>query len=135
MESLPILIHWVARRVAPSISLQIEKPLRVHHQQVVLPGPLENAVETVAKATGRDGRILILLDPNGGCPKVLVGELRRRAVLARSDRRIRVLLAKMGYEAWFVASADSLVGHCGITQSTTAVEHAESIRNAKGMAQ
>ena len=132
VESLPILIHRIARRVAPSISLRIEKPLRVHRQQVVLPGPLENAVETAAKATCRDGRILILLDSNGDCPKVLAGELRRRAEFARSDRRIRVVLAKMEYEAWFVASADSLVGHCDITPSTTAVEHAESIRNAKG---
>ena len=38
----------------------------------------------------------------------------------------------MEYEAWFVASADSLVGHCGIAPSTTAVDHAEEIRNAKG---
>ena len=130
--SLPILIHRIARRVAPGISLRIEKPLRVHRQRVVLPGQLEYSIETVAKATGRDGRILILLDSNGDCPKVLAGELRRRAELARSDRRIRVVLAKMEYEAWFVASADSLVGHCGITPSTTAVEHAEEIRNAKG---
>lgn len=56
----------------------------------------------------------------------------RHKELARSARRIRVILAKIEYEAWFMASADSLVGHCGITPSTTAVKHAESIRNAKG---
>ena len=132
MTSLPILIRRIAKRVAPGIELRIVKPVRVHRQQVVKPGRLEHYVETVAKLTGDDGRILILLDSNGDCPKVLAGALRRRAELARSDRRIRVVLAKMEYEAWFVAAADSLVGHCDIAPPATAVDHAESIRNAKG---
>lgn len=132
VASLPILIHRIARRVAPGIDLRIVRPTRVHRQQVVKPGRLEHYVETVAKFMGSAGRILILLDSNGDCPKELAGALRRRAELARSDRRIRVVLAKMEYEAWFVASADSLVGHCDIDPSTTAVDHAESIRNAKG---
>lgn len=132
VAALPILIHRIARRVAPGIDLRIVKPTRVHRQQVVKPGRLEHYVETVAKDVGSAGRILILLDSNGDCPKELAGALRRRAEFARRDRRIRVVLAKMEYEAWFVASADSLVGHCGITPSTTAVDHAESIRNTKG---
>ena len=64
---------------------------------------------------------------------MLAGELRRRAELARSDRRIRVVLAKMEYEAWLVASADSLVGHCGISPSPQRQwTMPRRVRNAKG---
>ena len=132
VESLPILIRRIARRVAPDVQLRIARPVRTPRQRVVQPGRLEDSLEDAAGKTGRDGRILILLDSNGDCPRALAAELRRRAELARSDRRIRVVLAKMEYEAWFLASADSLVGHCGIASSTTAVEHAEEVRNAKG---
>lgn len=130
--SLPILIRRIATQVAPGVQLRIPEPVRTHRQEIVLAGQLEYAVELAARKTRGDGRILILLDSNGDCPKVLAGALRRRAELARSDRRIRVVLAKMEYEAWFVAAADSLVGHCDIAPSATAVDHAESIRNAKG---
>ena len=132
MESLPVLIGQMARRVAPGFQLRIVRLVRTHGQQVVLPDRLEHAVETAASKTGRDGRIMILLDSNRDYPQVLACASRRYKELARSARRIRVVLAKMEYEAWFMASADSLVGHCGITPSTTAVKHAESIRNAKG---
>ena len=114
VESLPILIRRIARRVAPDVQLRIARPVRTPRQRVVQPGRLEDSLEDAAGKTGRDGRILILLDSNGDCPRALAAELRRRAELARSDRRIRVVLAKMEYEAWLVASADSLVGHCGI---------------------
>lgn len=130
--SLPILIRRIARQVAPGVQVRIPQPVRAHRQEIVLAGQLEHAVETAARKTGSDGRILILLDSNGDCPKVLAGALRQRTELARRDRRIHVVLAKMEYEAWFVASADSIAGHCGIDPSTTAVDHAESIRNAKG---
>ena len=91
------MIGRMARGVAPGFQLRIVRLVRTHGQRIVPPGRLEHAVETAASKTGRDGRILILLDSNGDCPKVLAGELRRRAELARRDRRIRVIPNAKGW--------------------------------------
>ena len=57
---------------------------------------------------------LILLDANSDCPRELAPNVLERAQAARSDHRIQVVLAKMEYEAWFLAVADSLAGLRGI---------------------
>ena len=63
--SLPILIGRMASRVAPSFQLRIVRLVRTHGQRIVLLRRLENALETAVRKTGRDGRIMILLDSDG----------------------------------------------------------------------
>jgi hypothetical protein len=46
--------------------------------------------------------------------------------------RIAVVLAKCEYEAWFLASATSLRGQCGLEIDLSAPAHPETIRDAKG---
>ena len=41
-------------------------------------------------------------------------------------------MARMEYEAWFLAAADSLAGSRGFGDGITASEDPEAIRNAKG---
>ncbi len=41
-------------------------------------------------------------------------------------------MAKVEYEAWFLAAADSLAGHRGIDPATTAPDSPEAIVDAKG---
>ena len=75
---------------------------------------------------------LILLDANSDCPRELAPNVLERAQAARSDHRIQVVLAKMEYEAWFLAVADSLAGLRGIGDDAQAPDDPESIRDAKG---
>ena len=65
MESLPILVRRIARRVAPDVQLRIARPVRTPRQRVVRPRRLEEVVEDAASKTGHDGRILILLGSKG----------------------------------------------------------------------
>jgi hypothetical protein len=44
---------------------------------------------------------------------------------------ISVVLAKREYEAWFIAAAESLRGHCGLSQEMIADLNPEGIRGAK----
>ena len=54
---------------------------------------MKQVVELAARQTS-DGGILILLDADDDCPKQLAGALLQRARSARSDREIRVVIAK-----------------------------------------
>ena len=58
-------------------------------------------------------------------------ELLRRAQVARQDRHIGVVLAKVEYEAWFLAAAESLAGRHGIAEFTASPTDPESISDAK----
>ena len=98
---------------------------------MVKPGELERRLNSLAGRTGRDGRILVLLDADEDCPAVLGPDLLKRARSARSDRAVRVVLAKAEFESWFLAAAASVGGHCGLNERIEAPDNPESIRDAK----
>lgn len=131
VEALPILLRRIAQHLAPGTGLDLPRPIRIPRNRVVREGELERAVALAARRAGADGRILLLLDANGDCPARLAPRLLDRAVAARSDRRIRVVLAKMEYEAWFLAAAASLAGRAGLGEDATPPEDPEAVRGAK----
>lgn len=131
VRAVPVLLRRIARDVIPQSRLHIEV-LRVKRQKVVKPGELERWIDAAAKRTGSEGRILVLLDADKECPAEVGPALLRRARDARSDRVIRVVLAKVEFEAWLIAAARSLAGERGLPESLVPHEDPEAIRNAKG---
>ena len=132
VKAVPILLRRIARRLSPESALEILRPIRVGRYKILKSGELERAVELAARQTGARGCILILLDADDDCPAALGPELLARAVAARRDRNIRVVLAKSEYEAWFLAAASSIVGHRGIGPLPDPLFDPESVRDAKG---
>ena len=131
VDAVPILLRRIAKRVTPRVGVQLPPPIRVKRNQVLRADELERAVELAARKTGQGGCILILLDADDDCPAEIAPEVLLRAIEARGDRDIRVVLAKMEYEAWFLAAADSIAGRHGIDAAATAPDDPESIRGAK----
>ena len=132
VEAVPILLRRIAELVSPETALEIPRPIRIPRNKVVRAGELERAIGLAAARAGVDGCILLLLDTDDDCPAHLAPQLLERAVAVRPDRAIRVVLAKMEYEAWFLAAAMSLAGRAGIDEAVEPPEDAEGIRNAKG---
>lgn len=128
----PILIQRIASVAVPDAELSVPRPIRVDRNRLLNDGVLEQYVNLAAQQSGRDGRILIMLDADDDCPRDLAPVILRRAAAARSDRRIGVVLACREYEGWFLAAADSLAGRYDLNANTTAPDKPESIRNAKG---
>lgn len=132
VEAVPILLRRVASQVSPNIQVNALRPIRVQRNQILKEGQLERSVELAARRIGGgEGRILILLDSDDDCPKELADEMLGRAKAARGDQRIRVVLAKREYEAWFLAAARSIAGLRGIDKSTTPPAAPESVKGAK----
>ena len=132
VEAVPILLRRMAQRISPETAVDLPKPIRVNRNKVVRAGELERAVALAAARAEADGCILILLDADEDCPANLAPRLLDRAVQARPDRDIRVVVAKMEYEAWFLAAAASLAGRSGIDEAIAPPDHPEAIRDAKG---
>lgn len=132
VDAVPILLRRIAERTAPDFAVEVPRPIRVKRQQVLKPGELERAVELAALRAGPDGGILILLDADEDCPAALGSCLLRRAAATRPDHAIRVVLAKVEYEAWFLAAASSIAGRRGVDETALPPPEPESIRDAKG---
>ena len=132
VEAAPVLLRRIAERLSPGVALELPRPIRVPRNRVVRAGELERAVALAAARVGADGGVFVLLDANGDCPARLAPRLLERAAGARPDRDVRVVLAKMEYEAWFLAAAASLAGRAGIDEDIVPPDDPEAVRDAKG---
>ena len=132
VDAIPILIRRIAATAVPDVVPHVPKPIRVKRDRFLKENELERYVDLAARQSGPDGGVLIVLDADDDCPPELAATILRRATRARSDRPIKVVLARREYEAWFLAAADSIAGRRGLPVDITAPNDAESIRNAKG---
>jgi hypothetical protein len=130
-QAVPILIRRLAATIDPSLSIDVKSPLRIPRSKLIRGQELERAVEFAARKTGGQGGILILVDSDDDCPAKLGPQLLARARTTRSDLPICVVLAKREFEAWFLASAESLRGKRGLPDNLTPPPDPEAIRGAK----
>ena len=131
VQAVPVLLRRIATEVAPANPPRILKPIRVPRFRVIKEGVLESYVGLAAQRVGAGGGVLILFDANGDCPARLGPALLERARAARPDRRIEVVVAKCEYEAWFLASIESIAGNRTLSGDAAAPPAAESVRGAK----
>ncbi|MBS0261341.1 MAG: DUF4276 family protein [Planctomycetes bacterium] len=132
VPAVPELVRRIARDLDPSLAIQIPPPLRIPRSKLVQTGEIERAVEFAARKTGGTGAVLVLLDSDDDCPAQLGPALLSRAKAARRDIPLAVVLAHREYEAWFLASAESLRGRRRLPADLSAPPAPESIRDTKG---
>lgn len=132
VTAVPLLIRRVVSAYAPDVYAELGRPIRIKRNMLVQPNGIENAVELAARQTGPADGILILVDADKDCPVELATELLDRAKSQRPDRRIRVVIARSEFEAWFLAAAQSLAGHRGLPQDLAPPPDPEAVRDAKG---
>jgi hypothetical protein len=133
-EAVPILIRRIALEIDPGFVPVVLQPLRVPAARLLKAGEMERSVDLAGRKLQGQGGIIVLVDCDwtDSCPKRDGPELLRRARTARSDMPIAVILAKMEFEAWFLASAESLRGKRNLSPELEAPADPESIRGAKG---
>jgi len=131
VTSVPALIRRIAYEVDPALVVEILHPIRVTKSKLLKPGELERAAQLAALNTANRGGILVLLDSDDDCPAHIGPELLERVRAARGDVPSAVVLAKREFEAWFLASAESLRGHRALAADLTPPDHPEEIGGAK----
>ena len=131
-HAIRTLIQRIALTLESASYPEVRRSLRVGRDKLIKrPGEIERYVDFAADEGGPDGRILILLDADGDCPRELAETLLDRATEARSDRHIQVVLAKQEYEAWFLAAFESVAEHRGVTGPISRPDEPEAVRGAK----
>jgi hypothetical protein len=132
-EAVPILIRRIALTIDSGFVPRVLNPLRVPVLRLIKSDELERSITLAANKLNGKGGIVVIVDCDwkDACPKVDAPRLLERAKLTRSDIPISVVLAKMEFEAWFIAAAESLAGQCGLSTDLASPANPEEIRGAK----
>ena len=131
-QALPILVSRIVRAaypefyVRPFIASNFRGRDKFQDRALV-----QRTVDLAARRIGTGGAVLMLLDADDDCPVELGQRLLEWAQEARSDVLTAVVVANREYEAWFLAAADSLRGHRGLTANLRPPSDPESVRGAK----
>jgi len=129
--ALPILVRRIAWESSPGFSAHIDAPLRVSRSRLLRKGELERLVQLRRYQSDTVG-VLLVIDADDDCPAALGPELVRRTDDPQSPVPVGIVLAKMEFEAWFLAAAESLRGQRHLRHDLSAPDNPESIRDAKG---
>ena len=131
VKAVPVAFRRIVESQFPGLQTRLRNPFRVPRDKLKKDGELERTVEFVAR--GLTGRrvILVLIDGEGDCPAELAPDLLRRAMKARSDLPIGVVLARHEFENRFIAAAGSVAGQRGLSLDLTCPAEPEAIQGAK----
>ena len=142
VKAVPILILRIVNHLKLCEYVDVRRPIRVQRNKIAKSQILEKYIHLAAQIAG----ILVLLDADQDCPMSLAATLLERARRTRSDRTIKVVLAKTEFESWFLAAAPSIqcdsspasalwtarcAGRRGIRLGCMSPPDPEAIRDAK----
>ncbi|MCY4074068.1 MAG: DUF4276 family protein [Acidobacteria bacterium] len=129
VEALPVLLRRFID-AAQVWTVGVGQPIRRPRNRLVQEDGVRQAVR-LALEQPECGAVLVLLDGNTDCPAELGPTVQRWAIAAADDTPCRVVLAHREYEAWFLASIESLRGFHGVTTNAQPHPDPEGPRGAK----
>lgn len=112
VAALPVLLRRLGEWRTPQVPSQVLPPIRVQKNRFLnRPEEFRRHLLLAAAKSGPSGWILVLLDADDDCPVTKGKEILTLARAEVPHRPVAVVLANREYEAWFIASAQSLNGH------------------------
>ena len=129
VKAVPVLLRRLIAE-AQSWCIEVRSPIRSTRSQLATKKGIVRAVE-LARKRGGCGGILLLFDSDDDCPAKLGPQVQEWASGASGDIPCAVCIAHREYEAWFLATADSLRGHKAMKPDAMPHPNPESPRGAK----
>ncbi len=130
MKALPILLRRFIEK-AEVWSVHIGRPIRKPRNQLVRETELKKAIR-LALLQPDCSAVLILFDGDNDCPAELGQAIQAWAESEAGDMPCEVVIAQREYEAWFLASIESMLGYRRIRADAQSHPNPEQPRGAKG---
>ena len=132
VAAVPVLLRRL-REVAQTYPLEINAPIRRHRSDFFNEVEVRRAVRLALRQEDCDA-ILLLFDGDGDddCPLNQAPQILGWAQADAAEKPCFVVMAYREYEAWFLASIESLRGCRGIRQDAQSHPEPEVPRGAKG---
>ena len=133
VQAVPVLLRRLSQWLSPHSVVSLGRPIRVHRDRFLKKeAEFRRMLLLAAAKVGAKGWVLVLLDADDDCPVELAmaTATRARTVLPHCD--VSVVCANREFEAWFLASAESLSGKRGLfVADGDTPRDPDSIRGAK----
>ena len=130
-EAVPVLLRRLVSAASAWEEVRIDQPIRCNRSQLVKQDELRKRVR-LARLRKDCAAILIIFDSDDDCPVELAAQVREWAVAEAGPVHCDVVLAEREYEAWFLATAESLRVHHSVKSDAQSHPEPESPRDAKG---
>jgi len=130
VEAVPVLLRRL-RDEAQAFGLDVGRPIRRNRSDLVREDPLRTAVR-LALLQPDCTAVLIMFDADDDCPRELAPVIQAWAADEAGSVPVAVVMPNREYEAWFLASVESIRGRCGIRPDAPAYGGPETPRDAKG---
>ncbi len=130
VEAVPILLRRL-RDMSQAFDIEVGKAIRQKRSELVQQDLLRRAVRLALLQSGC-GAVLILFDADDACPAHLAPVIQGWAQAEAGSIPVAVVIACWEYEAWFLASIESLRGFRGIVPGAISHPDPEFPRDAKG---
>lgn len=130
VDAVPFLLRRL-RDAGGAYGFEVNSPIRRHRSDFVREESMRNAVR-LALVQKECRAILILFDGDDDCPKELAPTVEAWAQDEAGSVPCAVVVAHREYEAWFIASIESLRGRRGILGDAVSHPDPEVPRDAKG---
>ena len=129
VQAVPVLLRRL-RDECEAFGIDVNRPIRATRSQLVREDTLKQRVN-LALLQEHCGAILIIFDADDDCPKELAPVIQQWANEESGLVSSAVVIANREYEAWFLASIESLRGQRGIRDDAVSHPNPESPRAAK----
>ena len=130
MKALPILLRRLITE-AQAWGIRVGRPIRRPRNQLIRETELKRAVR-LALLQPDCGAVLVLFDRDTDCPAELGPAVQKWAAEAAGNMPCEVIIAHREYEAWFLATIESLRGQRRILPDAHPHPDPELPRDAKG---
>ena len=129
--AVPVLLRRLVDAAKAWNEVQIDQPIRCNRSQLVKEVELKKRVR-LARLRDNCSAVLIIFDSDDDCPVELAAQVREWAVESAGPM-CEVVLAKREYEAWFLATVESLRTHHSVRSDAQSHPDPESPRGAKAI--
>jgi hypothetical protein len=131
LEAVPVLLRRL-RDLSQAYPLEVNQPIRCHYADFFIEQQLRKAVRIALKQNC--DAILLMVDGDGthDCPLNQAPQILSWAQAEAARTPCAVVMAYREYEAWFLASIESLRGRRGIRADAVSHPDPEVPRGAKG---
>ena len=124
--AVPVLLRRLVGAAMAWEEIHIDQPIRCSRGKLVKEVELRKRVR-LARLRKDCGAVLVVFDSDDDCPVELAAQVREWAVAAVGPA-CEVVLAQREYEAWFLATAESLRTHHSVRSDAESHPHPESPR-------
>ena len=130
VQAVPTLLRRLVGAAEAWAEVRVGRPIRCSRSQLVDEIHLRKRVRLARRREHRSA-VLIIFDSDDDCPVEIAVQVRGWAV-SEAGPYCEVVLAKCEYEAWFLATVESLRTHSDMMDDAQSHPQPESPRDAKG---